>query len=51
MRIIQSLGQIEAKHRLKFMLGSGLKSASDACIRKPSSCYLDVNHPELTSRK
>jgi hypothetical protein len=35
MQIVRSLGQLDAKRELKVMLGSELKSAPDACIRKP----------------
>lgn len=47
MTIVRTLDQLEAKRALESMLGEELQNATDECIRKPESCYVSTNHPEL----
>jgi hypothetical protein len=50
MTIGKTLNQLEAKRTLKPMLGEELMNAPDECIRKPTSCYVSTNHPELNHK-
>lgn len=47
MTIARTLDQLEAKRALEPMLGEELQNAPDECIRKPESCYVSTNHPEI----
>jgi hypothetical protein len=47
MKIVRTLDQLEAKRELCPLLGKELRLAPDQCIRKPQSCYVSMNHPEL----
>jgi hypothetical protein len=47
MTIVRMLNQLEAKHKLGSLLGKELRLAPDQCIRRPESCYVSTNHPEI----
>jgi hypothetical protein len=47
MTVVRALNQFEAKRDLKPLLGKELRLAPDECIRKPESCYVSTNHPEI----
>lgn len=51
MKILKIHNQISAKKKFGSSLGKGLRNAPDECIRKPESCYVQWNHPELSNRK
>jgi hypothetical protein len=50
MRVLQTLDQLEAKRQLWAMLGEELRAAPDECVRKPRSCFVLTNHPDLYSK-
>jgi len=49
MKIMRKLNQLQAKRELYPLLGKELRLAPDECVRKPSSCYVSTNHPEIHS--
>ncbi|MGD0859581.1 MAG: hypothetical protein ABR912_09700 [Terracidiphilus sp.] len=51
MAVVQTLDQIEAKRELGPLLGKELMLAPDQCVRKPGSCYVSTNHPELLPKQ
>jgi hypothetical protein len=44
MRIVKTLGQLEAKKLFRDSLGWEIKDAPDRCIRDPKSCWVSANH-------
>ena len=47
MTIGRAYGQLEAKKLFGPDLGKELSAADDGCVRRPTSCYVVTNHPEL----
>jgi hypothetical protein len=45
--IVSSYSQLEAKRRFGSLLGLELRDDPDGCIRKPKSCFVSSNHPEV----
>jgi hypothetical protein len=50
-QITRIYDQLKAKNLFGGELGPELKDANDACISKPSSCYVSANHPELDHKR
>lgn len=50
MRVGRRYGQLEAKKRFGPDLGTELVAADDGCVRRPTSCYVSTNHPEIKPR-
>lgn len=49
-QVLRILGQLEAKRELRPMLGEELQNADDSCARRPKSCFVSTNHPEIHSK-
>jgi hypothetical protein len=50
-QITRIYDQLKAKNLFGAELGPELKDANDACITKPTSCYVSTNHPELDHKR
>ena len=46
-RIVKSYDQITVKRLYGSDLGQELRDSDDSCIRRPQSCFVSTNHPEL----
>jgi hypothetical protein len=49
-RVVEVYDQIKTKQLFGTELGRELLEVNDNCIRKPPSCYVSANHPELNSK-
>ena len=44
--VTHTYGQLQAKQRFGSLLGRELLAAHDRCIREPTFCHLNANHPD-----